>query len=64
MFEFFSQKWFLKYLNKCAHGIGRKSLSNPADIYLSLRSTMETPELLCVKSIQSSEAYLQPSWKF
>ena len=43
-----------------------KLVQNPTlkqPTFTCLRSTMKTPEL-CVISIQSSEAYLQPSLKF
>ena len=48
-----------------AHETGTKSLFKLADIYLFNVSNRNTNIICdCVISMQSSDAYLQPSWKF
>ena len=50
-------------MSKYAYETGRENAQVTQLTLTSLKSTMETPEK-CVKSIQSSEAYLEPNPAF
>ena len=60
----FLQNYFLKYLDKCVLETGRKSSSNPADIYLFKKFNNRSIRTTCRISIQSLDAYLESSWTF
>ena len=59
----FFQNWFLKYLSKYAYETGRENPQVTQLAFTCPKSTMKTPEK-SVKSIQSSEVYLEPNLPF